>query len=376
LGPFSDLCNRFADLLLQNFQHHAERLGKEVLGSSEFAQSIGSFSAETVELANQVQLMQASTYESANDVLDVGDEWLNEQLQRLSDGFGFQRESLASRLASPTKRFEFSVPVSLVSKVDLEVAIGGANDLRLTSSPISAERWTIVLSGSIEAISVNRAIRGIERHFRSLIGLSVASGIGRLLRGIQTWESVRAKIDSEGVSYNCAIHPSVATLAATMFGIADSAEVIDFSTGAIRDEHVHRAQESLRRISQVVASEDPVHLHSSALLFADAIASPIGAQSIAIAFMSLEALLLDDSKRDLLARLAEAVAYRLGTSSESRSALRKQVGKLYDQRSSYVHKGTVAGDGPSSAEMLSLTARAIKKELDELRPPTATNEIV
>src|SRR6185503_20017445 len=60
------------------------------------------------------------------------------------------------------------------------------------------------------------------------------------------------------------------------------------------------------------------------------------------AFACLEAVLLEHSQSDnLVARLREAVAYRIGTSPGDRKRLRRQISELYDHRSKFVHTGQV-----------------------------------
>ena len=55
--------------------------------------------------------------------------------------------------------------------------------------------------------------------------------------------------------------------------------------------------------------------------------------------MCMEAVLLEKPKSDVLARLMEAVAYRLGTSKDDRKRLRERVSALYDARCRFVHDG-------------------------------------
>jgi Apea-like HEPN len=87
-------------------------------------------------------------------------------------------------------------------------------------------------------------------------------------------------------------------------------------------------------------SERSKELRSAANLLFDAFATPDSGMAIALAFMSMEAILLESSTTDnVTARLSEAVAYRIGKSADKRRDLRQQVKKLYKLRSSFVHTG-------------------------------------
>jgi hypothetical protein len=118
-------------------------------------------------------------------------------------------------------------------------------------------------------------------------------------------------------------------------------------------------------------SERTRELRSAAALLFDAFAAPEPGKAIALAFMSMEAVLLDaKTTESIAARLSEAVAYRLGTSAEQRTELRKRVSKLYKARSGFVHTGKV--DQPSTAvsEARDMAATVLRREIGDLNSET------
>jgi hypothetical protein len=74
-------------------------------------------------------------------------------------------------------------------------------------------------------------------------------------------------------------------------------------------------------------------------------------------------LLDQESKADVQARLVEAVAFSLGTGVEGRTALRKDLKQLYQDRSRFVHTGRAAERSGMRANCEDLTRRVLRHEL-------------
>jgi hypothetical protein len=86
--------------------------------------------------------------------------------------------------------------------------------------------------------------------------------------------------------------------------------------------------------------------------------------AVSLAFSVIEGLLLDpESKADVGARLAEAVAHTIGTSAEHRDKLRKSVKELYDRRSRFVHTGRVWEASNARESTLGLMNAVLKREI-------------
>jgi hypothetical protein len=77
----------------------------------------------------------------------------------------------------------------------------------------------------------------------------------------------------------------------------------------------------------------------------------------------LEGLLLDRRKDDLSARLQDAVAYWIGTTSENRDDHRRTIRNLYNARSEFVHNGTLNPQKFNSEEVFNLAKEVIRKEI-------------
>jgi hypothetical protein len=99
----------------------------------------------------------------------------------------------------------------------------------------------------------------------------------------------------------------------------------------------------VRQLRRVMASADDhgKQLRRAAALFLKASVTRDFELAITYAFMCLEGILLEPNKTEnVLSRLVEAVAYRIGTSQGHRRELRQELRNLYDVRSRYVHTGT------------------------------------
>jgi hypothetical protein len=82
--------------------------------------------------------------------------------------------------------------------------------------------------------------------------------------------------------------------------------------------------------------------------------------------MCLEGLLLDRSvKENVIIRLIEAVAYRLGKSADDRQRRRKLVRSLYDLRSEYVHTGTIQADFELQEGWARTARETLRREIED-----------
>jgi hypothetical protein len=91
---------------------------------------------------------------------------------------------------------------------------------------------------------------------------------------------------------------------------------------------------------------------------------------VILAFSCLEGVLLQkESKPDVTARLAEAVAYSLGDTFESVERLRKRVKDLYDVRSQFAHTGEAFEKPGARGEVLRLLFSVLAKQIERLPQP-------
>lgn len=155
-----------------------------------------------------------------------------------------------------------------------------------------------------------------------------------------------------------------------MFGVPDDLDDVK-KERAKKDGLTEALSPTLRRIAHMITSTDvgATALRSAAILYVDAVTTTDAGRSVVFALMALEAVLLERSVSDtILARLKEAVAYRLGSSPDSRAQLRKQVGRLYELRSSFVHTGEVQATEDQRRHCLDLVRAVLKREIDDLSP--------
>ncbi len=99
----------------------------------------------------------------------------------------------------------------------------------------------------------------------------------------------------------------------------------------------------VRQLRRVMASADDhgKQLRRGAALFLKASVTRDIELAITYAFMCLEGILLEATKTEnVLSRLVEAVAYRIGTSPSHRTELRQETQKPLRCSSRYVHTGT------------------------------------
>jgi hypothetical protein len=116
-------------------------------------------------------------------------------------------------------------------------------------------------------------------------------------------------------------------------------------------------ERQVRQLRRVMGSADDhaKKLQRAAALLLKASVTRDIELAITYAFTCLEGILLEATKTEnVLSRLAEAVAYRIGTSPKHRTELRQELRHLYDVRSRYVHTGT-----PGVARLIDVRRRCL-----------------
>jgi len=222
------------------------------------------------------------------------------------------------------------------------------------------------LTGRVEAPHTHRVVERVERHIKAFIGTSIACGIARYYYArLSTVPAVTIEDSAEKLHLDAAVG---ALAAGAVFGVPEDLDEV--KTKRAKTKGLADAlTPTMTRIAYVITSAEvrAASLRSAAILFADAVATTDLGRSVAFSLMALESILLERSNTDtILARLREAVAYRLGRSPEERADLRKQVGRLYDYRSSFVHTGQVSVPVAEQRAGLELVRIALKREINDL----------
>lgn len=278
---------------------------------------------------------------------------------------------ILERLRSP-QEFQFYVPISAACSLPLGLDIGGPHQLKI-DNPTTEEYPRIKLSGQVKAIHAYHASRQIEADVKSLIGSSIAMGIAEPLPAAPIYDTPVIRFSNTPID-RVPLDPTVGGLASRIRFVVpnDLDELENRRLGS--SDSTAALEPRLRGLRSVLSSkkERAKELRTAAGLLFDAFAASEG-MAIALAFMSMEAVLLDHkSKESIVARLSEAVAYRLGKSADNRRQLRKQVSNLYEARSSFVHTGTVNKPSTSVSDARDMSASVLRSEILDFDPEAGT----
>jgi len=272
---------------------------------------------------------------------------------------------LVSGLANPMRPFSFCVPISDESPVLVLFEIGGPQQLRVEEDGARPHRVT--LKGTVDAPTVTRAIYGVEEVLQQLMGTALSLEIA----------GFRSLPPGHGTSFTIDISPNL--LGDQIMLSPRAAESVDrffFRTPDLSEFESKRAdsrgletvmERAVGHLRTLFCASSPraAQIRNAAALYLNCLSAREYGAAVSNAFMCLEAILLEDTKADILARLKEAVAYRIGTSADDRKRWRRRVGELYDQRSKYVHTGEArekTGDRESLWEMV---GQILKKEIED-----------
>jgi hypothetical protein len=278
--------------------------------------------------------------------------------------------TLLERLASPLQPFRFRAPLFQRSELSVSIPIGGLNELSLESAGDS--QTSIAMSGVVHAPTEPAAIFAIEDIAETILGISIALDLCVIMAPLPgtspNFSLLEIAPHDPGIPVQ--LRSDVAAgIAGTVFRVPASLSQLerhqmkagDFDGGF---------QRHLRSLEHVMTATDDraVELQrAGSLLLRASVAGDVGL-AMTYGFMSLEGLLLERSSTDnVQARLAEAVAYRLGTSKAERVELRKEVRELYDIRSKYVHTGQAGLEGWKRADKrcFGIVARVLQLEIEE-----------
>ena len=274
-------------------------------------------------------------------------------------------KKIVERLCAP-QEYHFSFPISAGYGLSLSLDIGGAHNLKIQNLP-TIEEQRVTLTGSVNAIHEFHASRQIETDVKSVIGVSISLGIAKLLP--IPVDEIPAVIFPDRLVSRVHIDPMIGGLVTRIRFMVPN-DLDELENKRLRSEPVTTALDHrLRGLNTVLSnnSERGKELRSAARLLFDAFATHEDGMAIALAIMSMEAVLLDHKTSEtVLARLSEAVAYRVGKSADKRRELRKQVKRLYEARSSFVHTGKVDKPSITVTEARDICADVLRREILDL----------
>jgi hypothetical protein len=260
------------------------------------------------------------------------------------------------------------------------VVLGGRNELRVTAA---ATGRITTLQGELLSATVEGAIFQIRKIVDEFLGAMMAA---RLCYFVSAWlghDSTVAtvRIDDGGWRTNnferFAFFPRYTDrLRGTRFSLPPDLTELE--------KHVHAAGDvtkaldrQLRFVTKVLAgnSSRAAEIRNACRLAVDAADGDEFGVAITLAFACLEGLLLARTTKDeVLGRLSEAVAHSLGHTFDERASLRKQVKRLYEARSGFVHTGRATEEGRARDHALDLMFRVIWREGAALPEPESESQ--
>jgi hypothetical protein len=213
--------------------------------------------------------------------------------------------------------------------------------------------------GATTCLTVGFAKDLVEHEVKHFLGVSMALGIAEPLPFADvTIPTVLMQTDAG--THERTLHPIIGLQAARM----------QYNVPADLDDMEAQRPDfpRLRTLQAAMTgrSHRAAELRNAASLFCDAVAAVDPGMAIALSFFAMEAVLLEPGEiLETHARLKEAIVYRLGTSGENRSELRKKIKKFYIARSKFVHTGNVGND-TEPQKVLDLAKDILKREIIDL----------
>lgn len=326
---------------------------------------------------------------------DSEDDTDEESEEALSAWMKKDREFFRRYFSPQRDAVTFSVRLCLGGEASVRLPLGGPRHLELCW-----DSRRISLSGLLEGVvSRGGAIEAAGRAAEEVLGSCHALGLfdlRRLLpgarfapvlfetfsRGGTLWAPPSDRDDDEDDPYDRLdpgedgyIGVAVPEPAARMIrGLAVS---LDIPGSDITRERRRRGEltpeidQALRPLSALFqgTGERAIELRNGAALLARAATEAELGQAISLTVTCLEALLLEkDAHQDVTARLAEAVAYRLGGTADRRRELRADIRRIYRIRSTFTHTGRVERDvafSPIRRDILSVAREVLRREIHE-----------
>ena len=288
-----------------------------------------------------------------------------------------------------------SVPLLMLVEPVLDAHFGGPDRLRIESPSVDGIRNLVGDFGGV--VTRGTALRRASQRVEEVLGASYAMGLIELRRlmpqmpvggfvffdecsrngteWLPQYASELAKDLAGVVTKGGKMNPVPETTARMILAVAISrkSELTDIEKEQRRSGRSGTGGDRRRRSLQRLFGSSSMRareLAGCARLLGRAAVENEDGRAIGDAFICLEATLLEKNPTgELTHRLMEAISYRIGRSAEERSALRKEVKRLYGIRSDFTHKGHVGGDVAFSGarrRALEIAAAALRREIEEL----------
>lgn len=267
----------------------------------------------------------------------------------------------AAKLREPLRTWSFVTQIAECSQFELHQSLGQSDELTLVTEE-SKNRLRPMLQGRIEASNELLCRSIIEDLVRSIDGLSFALGLAEADPISLVVTTVPLNL-SGPYDRELPLHPAVGGLCPrVLFRVPG--DLNDLERRQVQDEIIRHRFEPLVQIMRSNQERARELRNAGALLF-DAYAARDDGNGIAMALMALEAMLLEKTdSANTVARLSEAVTYRLGTTASRRVEFRRKIKGLYGVRSVYIHTGRLDKKLGDRRTALAIAKEVLRKELE------------
>lgn len=300
----------------------------------------------------------------------------------------FVREAIYRELDDGAGLFKFEVGVPIDGFLVTPEAWGETRQFRVSGNAVSGA-LPLVLQGETVARTSVGAHRKAEDTVKAFVGAAYSLGILGYLPALDgcvpSWSTGWAApvdgacsvtitpVDDRALNAppqeNLDASPG---LRAALHGIVGAypRDLSELESTQLKANHIGAALgRRVRALKGVMvgASEASEGMRSLCGLACAAASTDDPGISLSLAFSVVEGLLLDPSQdSDVQARLREAVAYLLGTTSQDRKRLRLRVHELYRLRSRFMHRGGRRPTVTSRDQGLELMRAVLRRELEVL----------
>ncbi len=271
----------------------------------------------------------------------------------------------AAKLKEPLRTWYCVASIGHSSQFELHQTLGESDQL---SFMMKKEEKHIrpMLGARIEATNELLCRNIVEDLVRSIDGMSFALGLAEadpISLVVKTvWLSLGGPYDRE-IPLHLAVGGLCPRIVFRIPGDVDDLERRQLQQGAI-EEVLRRRVEPLVEVMRSNQERARELRNAGALLF-DAYAARDDGNGIAMALMALEAMLLEKAdSANTVARLSEAVTYRLGTTASKRVEFRRKIKGLYGVRSVYIHTGRLDKRLGDRRTALAIAKEVLRKELE------------
>ena len=281
-------------------------------------------------------------------------------------------DALTADICQPLREYAFSVQCSGFAQMPYNIQFTGLPLLRLVAVEKESEPglWRHDLEGKVQAWSCEDAAGRAETVLEEFLGACITLGMTltfplRKTQAPPAHEQIRITPAAwKGRPIYLDVNLSVLTCRTVFQVPASLSDLESYAFG-----HGDSGQATTRLVStlnSLFSQSGPSgsSLRTALRFFCRGVSAHEYGLAVFNWFTALEGVLLDpEAKADIQARLVEAVTFSLGTGASERTAIRKDVKRLYDDRSRFVHSGYAVERPGMRAKCAELIRRVLEREI-------------